>query len=259
MAALGVSYAAAATAGTVAESKKSNSDIMPVADDVKHLNAKENHVNDVTEKINTSDLKMNADDPVKKDEISADGKAMKQDKSTVGASKPGKTGDREVFVPAPPPTTNAWAKRLQNQGPAISAAPIQPVATPQSSNTNTARENKQQEKPATKVEPNKPAVSNSLVADADLHQNKPVVVSKSAVPGEITSKTTEDESAALKLKGSSKLNSAVGDSTQQKSEAAENIPELKSKRDSGEATASELKLKYHMKIRITRLLGVRIL
>jgi len=243
---LGVTYAAAATAGTVAESKKPTAaDIVPMADEIKHSNAKENHVNDISEKLNSDDVKINYDDSSKRVEGSADGKAVKQDKSTAGTGKQGKSGDREVFVPAPPPATNAWAKRLQNQSSATSVVQIQPAAVMQSSNTVSIRDNKQQEKAATKVEPSKPAVSNSLAADADIPQSRPVGVSRSVAPSEIASKTEEELAVPKSAKSSNKFNSAVSDGGHQKLDVTEqaNVTELKLKQDSGEMASSVSEVK----------------
>ena len=59
----------------------------------------------------------------KPEEVSEDSKAGKLPATKEPASgKSGKSDDREIFVPAPPPATNAWTKRMQVQNSPTSGA-----------------------------------------------------------------------------------------------------------------------------------------
>ena len=234
---LGVTYAEAATVGTVAEIKKQPlSDVTPsITDNVKHIPA-----NDVPVKIATDDV---AELSTKKSvEGSGDGKAVKSQP----ANKPGKASDsikaagdssvkaadREVFVPAPPPTTNAWAKRLQNQGPTTRPnAVVAPLAS------TIAPDNKQPER---KVEP-AVAITTAVVSDAPPKPETSGAGKPHGSSGTVR-QSAEDESPSAKspVSCSSYASAAAGDDGKPKSEVLQlpNASDSKVKQDSNKKTTN---------------------
>jgi hypothetical protein len=244
--ALSVTYAEAATVGTALEAKKSTADAATNIDDVKSCSLKDNSTVDASNEKNSQD---ELSETMKKCEGSGDGKAVKSSKSAVAAGKTGKSN--EVFIPAPPPTTNAWTKRLQSQGAPTSQTASASVV--HSSDAST-QENKQPELAAPgKVEQNAPVVSKSLTGvDGDTMQLQAAGDLKSAAVGDgrtLTSpgsvcRTTEGGSAKSKpMESCNKNNAAFSDDKQSKSDVPHSTKgkESKSKlQESGEILPADI-------------------